>query len=62
MQGANKQFPFIRSDLLLNYDAIRNYIDNEPDLANNHPWSPRGNLDGTGDYRPEDISDITEKH
>jgi iron complex outermembrane receptor protein len=61
VQGANTQFPYIRRDLLLNYGALREYIDNEPDLAGNHPWTPRGNLDGTGIYRPEDISDITEE-
>lgn len=61
VKGSNKSFPFIRSDLLLNYTAMRNFIDNEPDLAGNHPWNPRGNLNGTGNYRPEDISDITEE-
>jgi iron complex outermembrane receptor protein len=60
IQGSNTKFPFIRSDLLLNYTAFRNFIDNEPDLAGNHPWQPRGNLDGTGNYRPEDTSDIVE--
>jgi TonB-dependent receptor len=62
VQGPNNQFPYIRGDLLMNYGAFRNYIDSEPDLANNHPWVPRGNLDGTGIYRPEDISDITERN
>lgn len=61
VQGSNTAFPFIRSDLLLNYTAFRNYIDNEPNLVDNHPWNPRGNMDGTGNYRPEDTSDITEK-
>jgi TonB-dependent receptor len=61
VQGSNKSFPFIRGDLLMNYGAMRNFIDNEPDLAGNHPWNPRGNLNGTGAYRPEDISDITEE-
>lgn len=61
VRGANTKFPYIRRDLLMNYGAMRNYIDNEPDLAGNHPWNPRGNLDGTGAYRPEDISDITEE-
>ncbi len=61
VRGSNKTFPFIRGDLLMNYGAMRRFIDNEPDLAGNHPWSPRGKLDGTGDYRPEDISDITEE-
>src|SRR5687768_12953918 len=61
VQGANTQFPYIRSDLLMNYSAMRNYLLNEPDFGTNHPWAPRGNLDGTGAYRPEDISDITEE-
>jgi len=61
VKGSNTAFPFIRRDLLLNYTALRNEIDSEPLLANNHPWNPRGNLDGTGAYHPEDISDITEK-
>ena len=61
VQGSNTKFPYIRSDLLMNYGAMRNYIDNEPDLAGNHPWNPRGNLDGTGAYRPEDISNIVEE-
>ena len=60
VKGTNQSFPFIRSDLLLNYGAMRNYIEGEPDLAGNHPWNPRGNLDGTGAYRPEDESDIVE--
>ena len=62
VQGTNNQFPYIRGDLLMNYGAFRNYIDNEPDIRNNHPWVPRGNLDGTGQYRPEDISDINERN
>jgi TonB-dependent receptor len=62
VQGSNNAFPYIRGDLLMDYGAMRNYIDNEPDLAGNHPWTPRGNLDGTGIYRPEDISDITERN
>jgi iron complex outermembrane recepter protein len=61
VQGANNKFPYIRSDLLMNYSAMRNYMLNEPDIGTNHPWAPRGNLDGTGAYRPEDISDITEE-
>jgi iron complex outermembrane receptor protein len=61
VQGSNTRFPYIRRDLLMNYTAMRNYILNEPDLGTNHPWTPRGNLDGTGNYRPEDISDITEE-
>lgn len=61
VQGSNTSFPYIRSDLLLNYGAMREFILNEPDLGTNHPWQPRGNLDGTGNYRPEDISDITEE-
>ncbi len=61
VQGANSSFPYIRSDLLMNYSAMRNYLLNEPDFGTNHPWAPRGNLDGTGAYRPEDISDITEE-
>ncbi|HEY6125769.1 MAG TPA: TonB-dependent receptor [Steroidobacteraceae bacterium] len=61
VQGANSKFPYIRSDLLMNYSAMRNYMLNEPDIGTNHPWAPRGNLDGTGAYRPEDISDITEE-
>ena len=60
--GPNNKFPYIRKDLLMNYGAFRNYIDGEPDLAGNHPWAPRGNLDGTGIYRPEDISEITERN
>lgn len=62
VQGPNTAFPYIRRDLLMNYGAMRSYIDNEPDLAPNHPWTPRGNMDGTGAYRPEDISDITEEN
>ena len=61
VQGANTKFPYIRGDLLMNYSAMRNYLLNEPDIGTNHPWAPRGNLDGTGAYRPEDISDITEE-
>ncbi len=61
VQGANTRFPYIRSDLLMNYSAMRNYLINEPDIGTNHPWAPRGNLDGTGAYRPEDISDVTEE-
>jgi iron complex outermembrane recepter protein len=60
--GANNKFPYIRGDLLMDYGKFRNFIDTDPDLRNNHPWTPRGNLDGTGQYRPEDISDITEKN
>ena len=60
VQGSEHMFPFIRRDLLLNYTALRNYITNEPTIGTNHPWAPRGKLDGTGDYHPEDISDITE--
>jgi iron complex outermembrane recepter protein len=61
VQGTNTNFPYIRRDLLMNYTAFRNYILNEPDLGTEHGWQPRGNLDGTGNYRPEDISDITEE-
>jgi iron complex outermembrane recepter protein len=61
VQGANTKFPYIRSDLLMNYGAMRNFIASEPDLGSNHPWNPRGNLDGSGAYRPEDISDINEE-
>lgn len=61
IQGTNTHFPFIRSDLLMNYSAFRNYIVNEPDLGTRHGWQPRGNLDGTANYRPEDISDINER-
>jgi iron complex outermembrane recepter protein len=61
VQGANTKFPYIRGDLLMNYSAMRQYLLNEPDIGTNHPWNPRGNLDGTGAYRPEDISDITEE-
>ena len=61
VQGANTKFPYIRGDLLMNYSAMRKYMLNEPDIGTNHPWAPRGNLDGTGAYRPEDISDITEE-
>jgi TonB-dependent receptor len=61
VQGSNTAFPYIRSDLLMNYSAMRNYLLNEPDIGTNHPWVPRGNMDGTGAYRPEDISDITEE-
>jgi TonB-dependent receptor len=61
VQGSNNKFPFIRGDLLMNYGKFRNYIDNEPTISSNHPWTPRGNLDGTGAYRPEDISDIVEE-
>jgi iron complex outermembrane receptor protein len=61
VRGSNTAFPYIRGDLLMNYGAMRQFILNEPDLGTNHPWSPRGNLDGTGAYRPEDISDVTEE-
>jgi TonB-dependent receptor len=61
VQGSNTKFPYIRSDLLMNYSAMRQFLINEPDIGTNHPWAPRGNLDGTGAYRPEDISDITEE-
>jgi iron complex outermembrane receptor protein len=61
VQGSNTKFPYIRSDLLMNYSAMREFILREPDLGTNHPWNPRGNMDGTGNYRPEDISDITEE-
>lgn len=61
VQGENTKFPYIRGDLLMNYSAMRQYLLNEPDIGTNHPWAPRGNLDGTGAYRPEDISDITEE-
>jgi iron complex outermembrane recepter protein len=59
--GPNTAFPYIRRDLLMNYVAMRNYIDNEPLLGTNHPWNPRGNMQGKGDYRPQEISDITEE-
>jgi iron complex outermembrane recepter protein len=62
VQGSNNAFPYIRGDLLMDYGKFRDYIDNEPDIATNHPWVPRGNLDGTGQYRPEDISDIIERN
>jgi TonB-dependent receptor len=61
VQGANHSFPYIRRDLLLNYTAFRNYILDEPLLGTNHPWNPRGTLEGKGNYRPQEISDITEK-
>jgi TonB-dependent receptor len=61
VKGANTVFPYIRSDLLMDYSAMRQYLLNEPDIGTNHQWAPRGNLDGTGAYRPEDISDITEE-
>ena len=62
VQGPNTKFPYIRSDLLLNYGAMRRFIDNEPDLAGNHPWAPRGDAaTNKGIYRPEDISDIVEE-
>jgi len=61
VQGSNSVFPYIRGDLLMDYTAFRKYIDNEPDLKNNHPWNPRGNMDGTGNYRPEDESNIVEE-
>src|SRR5690606_23928516 len=60
VQGANTQFPYIRRDLLLNYKKMREFILNEPTLGTNHPWSPVGNPDGTANYNPENISDITE--
>ena len=59
---SNAVFPYIRRDLLMNYGAFRSFIDNEPDLASNHPWNPRGNMNGTGAYRPEDVSDILEEN
>lgn len=62
VQGANHTFPYIRKDLLLNYTAFREYINNEPLLGTNHPWNPRGTMDGRGDYRPQEISDITEEN
>ncbi len=62
VQGTNTSFPYIRSDLLLDYTKMLEYIDNEPTLTGNHPWAPRGNADGTANYRPEDISDITERN
>ncbi|MHA6719348.1 TonB-dependent receptor [Sphingomonas sp. RS6] len=65
VQGANNSFVFVNSDLLSSYDNFRNYIDSEPQLANNYGWVPRGTADGSrfGSpiFRPEDISDITEK-
>ncbi len=61
VQGGNTHFPYIRRDLLMNYTAFRNYILNEPDLGTRHGWQPRGNMDGTGNYRPEDVSDISEE-
>ncbi|HET9394987.1 MAG TPA: TonB-dependent receptor, partial [Nitrospiraceae bacterium] len=61
IQGTNTHFPFIRRDLLMDYSAFRHYIANEPDLGTNHPWVPRGNFDGTANYRPEDISAINEQ-
>lgn len=63
VQGPNTKFPYIRRDLLLNYGAMRNFIDNEPDLASDYPWQPRGDAaTNKGIYRPEDISDITEEN
>ena len=62
VQGSNTAFPYIKKELLMNYGAMREFINNEPDLAGNHPWNPRGNMDGTGAYRPEDISDILEEN
>jgi iron complex outermembrane recepter protein len=62
VQGSNTAFPYIKRELLMNYGAMRTFIDNEPDISSNHPWNPRGNMDGTGAYRPEDISDITEEN
>jgi iron complex outermembrane recepter protein len=61
VQGGNTHFPYIRRDLLMNYPAFRQYLLNEPSLGTNHPWQPRGNLDGTANYFPQDISDITEQ-
>ena len=47
VQGTNTSFPYIRSDLLMDYGAFRNYIDNEPDLAGqpslDAPRQPRCN-------------------
>ena len=65
VQGENTSFVFVNEDLLKNYTAFRNYIDNEPQLAGNHPWVPRGEADGTAFgnplFNPEDTSDITER-
>jgi len=62
VQGENTHFPYIRRDLLMNYTAMREYLVNEPDIGTRHLWAPRGNMDGTANYRPEDVSDILEKN
>lgn len=65
VQGSNQNFVFVHENLLTDYSAFRNYLRNEPQIGTNHPWAPRGEADGSAwgspNFRPEDISDITEK-
>jgi TonB-dependent receptor len=65
VMGNDNRFLFVNQNLLRDYTAFRNYLSGEPQIGTNHPWSPRGNADGTRfgspNFRPEDISDITEQ-
>lgn len=65
VNGANNSFVFVNQNLLSSYENFRGYIAGEPQLGTNFGWVPRGETDGTrfgrGTFRPEDISDITEK-
>lgn len=66
VKGANNAFVFVNHDLLSSYANFRNYLNTEPQLANNnYGWVPRGTSDGSrfGNpiFRPEDTSNIAEK-
>ncbi|MGA9658669.1 MAG: TonB-dependent receptor [Asticcacaulis sp.] len=66
LQGPNTKFLAIRSDLLMDPVAMRDYIRNEPtfndaDGTNRTGYTPQLNEDGTARYDPALISDVTEK-
>ncbi|MEI5688488.1 TonB-dependent receptor [Sphingomonas kyungheensis] len=76
VQGSNQSFVFANRNLLSSYSNFRKYLNSEPQLAppagcalptcaGNFGWLPRGTDDGSRfgspTFRPEDISDITER-
>lgn len=65
VQGPNTEFLVIRSDLLLDPVAMRNYVYNEPTFVNadgsrKSGWRTQLGADGKPNYDPARISDIVE--
>lgn len=65
LQGPNTQFLVIRSDLLLDPVAMRNYVYNEPTFVNadgsrKSGWRTQLGADGKPNYDPARVSDIVE--